>query len=61
MSRPTLIQQVDMFRRDTSIIRKRPPSKDHRKALGIVLLKGPGGALFLISEMRLGGSLGFGD
>ena len=39
--------------RGTSLIRNRLPPKDHLRALGIFLLKGPTGALFLLSEVPL--------
>ena len=33
--------------------KKQPPPHDHHRALGIVLLQGPRGALFLMSEVPL--------
>ena len=33
--------------------KKEPPPQDHRRALGMVLLYGPRGALFLMSEVPL--------
>ena len=39
--------------RVTSLIRNSPPSQGHHRALGTVLLQGPGGALFLMSEVPL--------
>ena len=39
--------------RGTSLIRNRPPPYDHHRALGMVLLQGPRGALFLMSEVPL--------
>ena len=39
--------------RGTSLIRNRPPPQDVHRALGIVLLYGPKGALFLMSEVPL--------
>ena len=38
---------------DTSLIRNSPPPQDHYRALGIVLLQGPRGARFLMSEVPL--------
>ena len=37
--------------RGTSLIRNSPPLYDHHTSLGIVLLKGPRGALFPMSEV----------
>ena len=37
--------------RGTLLIRNSTPPKDHHRALGIVLLQGPRGALFLMSEV----------
>ena len=37
----------------TSLTRKRTPPYEHHRALGMVLLKGPRGALFLMSEVPL--------
>ena len=39
--------------RGTSLIRNSFPPLDHHKALGTVLLKGTGGALFPMSEVPL--------
>ena len=39
--------------RGASLIRNCPPPPDHHRALGIVLLKGPRGVLFLMSEVPL--------
>ena len=39
--------------RGTSLIRNSTPPQDHHRALGIVLLKGPRDALFLMSEVPL--------
>jgi len=39
--------------RDTSLIRRHNPSKDHRRALGIALLQGPRVERFLVSEVTL--------
>ena len=39
--------------RDDSLIRNRPPPQDHRRALGIFLLKGLTGKRFLMSEVPL--------
>ena len=39
--------------RGTSLIRNSPPPQDHHRILGIVLLQGPRGALFLMSEVHL--------
>ena len=39
--------------RGASLIRKRPPTRTYPRALGIVLLQGPRGALFLMSEVPL--------
>ena len=39
--------------RVTSPIRNSSPPSDHHRALGIVLLQGPRGALFLMSEVPL--------
>ena len=39
--------------RGTSPMRNSPPPEDHHRALGIFLLKGPRGALFLMSEVPL--------
>jgi len=37
----------------TSLIRNSPPPQDHHRALGIFLLQGPRGALFLMNEVTL--------
>jgi hypothetical protein len=37
----------------TLLIKKYPPPYDHRRALGMVLLQGLSGALFLMSEIPL--------
>ena len=37
----------------TSLIRNNPHLEDHHRALGIFLLKGPRGALFLLRELLL--------
>ena len=37
--------------------KKQPPPQDHHRVLGIVLLKGPRGALLLMSEVPLYGML----
>ena len=39
--------------RGTSLIRNSPPPEGHHRALGIVLLLGPAGRLFLMSEVPL--------
>ena len=39
--------------RGTSLIRNSPPPRDRHRALGTVLLQGPWGALFLMSEVPL--------
>ena len=39
--------------RGTSLIRNRTPPYEHHRALGMVLLQGPMGALFLLSEVPL--------
>ena len=39
--------------RGTSLVRNSPPPQDRHRALGIVLLYGPRGALFLMSEVPL--------
>ena len=39
--------------RGTSLIRNCPPPQDNRRSLGIDLLKGPTGELFLVSEAPL--------
>ena len=39
--------------RGTSLLRKHPPPQDHGRTLGIFLLKGPRGALFLMSKVHL--------
>jgi len=46
-----LTPRAGPFYRDTSLIRNCPPPQDHHRALGIILLKGPRGALFLMSEV----------
>ena len=43
--------------RGTSLIRNPPPPWDHRRVLGIVLLLGPRGARFLMSEVPRQSSL----
>ena len=42
-----------MLYRDTSLIRNSPPPWDHHFALSIVLLQGPRGAVFLMSEVLM--------
>ena len=37
----------------TSLMRKRPPPKDHHRTLGTVLLSGPRRGVFLMSEVPL--------
>ena len=39
--------------RGTSLIRKRPPPEDFHRDPGIVLLQGPKGVRFLVSEVTL--------
>ena len=39
--------------RGTWLIKNSAPPKDHHRSLGIVLLQGPGEALFLMSEVPL--------
>jgi hypothetical protein len=48
-----LLGDADALYRGTSLIRNTPPTWGHRRALGIVLLQGPRGALFLMSEVPL--------
>jgi len=45
--------QIPTVYRDSSLIRNTPPPEGHHAALDIVLLLGPRGALFLMSEVPL--------
>ena len=49
---PAWFAMVQSYR-GTWLIRNGTPPQDHYKALGIVLLKGPREALFLMSEVPL--------
>ena len=42
-----------VLHRGTLLVRNNPPAKDHHMTLGIVLLKGPGRGVFLMSEVLL--------
>ena len=46
------LRKVFLEYRGTSLIRRSPPPPNHRRALGIVLLEGPRGSLFLMSVPR---------
>ena len=47
------LPNVDLAYRGISLIRKRPPPYDPPMALGMVLLQGPTGWRFLVSEVPL--------
>ena len=46
-------QRCHLLYRGTSLIRKRTPPLEHNRSLDIVLLYGPTGKRFLISEVTL--------